>query len=297
MCLQKPRKDTAQIGISNSACARWTRNRVWTAIRKGSGLVVNERTDLSWVANEDVFATAIRRRGANIMRIVNVYNQNDVDWQERVIPLRMLICQTVIRLSGNVLAGDINAHRKGLDPRCNVQRNAAFWENVNDENEQEIGNDDRLTYLWTKEDQEGDSVIKLTFGNQPIVIGTLLADDHSTGSDYEFIAWEVGVASQQEEDHERVVGWHLAAMKRKEAEVVDKLWMELAKEIAQLDTACTEDKVEREATWFQNAMSSILDPMAEKIRICTTSKRWWNAAIKDRRSTVWREQRKGWNSE
>jgi len=37
--------------------------------------VVDEQTDLSRGANEDVIATDVRRRGERIMRIVNVYDQ------------------------------------------------------------------------------------------------------------------------------------------------------------------------------------------------------------------------------
>jgi hypothetical protein len=43
--------------------------------------------------------------------------------------------------------------------------------------------------------------------------------------------------------------------------------MELAKERTQIDAECTEDEVEQEATWCQEAMSSVLDAMAKKIRI------------------------------
>jgi hypothetical protein len=57
--------------------------------------------------------------------------------------------------------------------------------------------------------------------------------------------WEVGVDRQEEGDHERVVGWNLAAMTEEDAKAAVKLWMELAKERTQLDAECTEDKVEQ----------------------------------------------------
>ena len=53
------------------------------AMRKGSGLVVDERTDLSRGANEDVISTDVRRRGENITRIVNVSDQRDGQSGER----------------------------------------------------------------------------------------------------------------------------------------------------------------------------------------------------------------------
>jgi len=107
----------------------------------------------------------------------------------------------------------------------------------------------------------------------------------------------VGVDRQEEADHERVVGWNLAAMTEKDAETAEKLWMELAKERIPLDAQCTEDEVKQEAAWCQEAMSSVLDTTVKKIRICDRSKRWWNADIKERRRTVARERRRRWHSE
>jgi hypothetical protein len=103
---------------------------------------------------------------------------------------------------------------------------------------------------------------------------TILADDRATGSDHKVIEWEVAVDRQQEADHERVVVWNLAAMTRKDTEAAEKLWMEIAKERAQLEPECTEDDVDQEAAWCQEAMSSVLDATAKKIRICARSKRY-----------------------
>jgi len=86
-------------------------------------------------------------------------------------------------------------------------------------------------------------------------------------------------------------------MTEKDTEAAEKLWMEFPKERAQLDAKCTEDEVEQEAAWCQEAMSSVLDATAKKIRISAMSKRWWNANIKERRRMVRRERRRRWNSE
>jgi hypothetical protein len=43
----------------------------------GSGLVVDDLTDLSRGANDDVIVTDLRRRGEKITRIDNVYDQRD----------------------------------------------------------------------------------------------------------------------------------------------------------------------------------------------------------------------------
>jgi hypothetical protein len=75
VCLQEPLRERRGIRISHSAYEIRKRKRVWTAIRRGSGLVFDERRDLSRGANEDVMATDVRRRGQRIMRMVNVYEQ------------------------------------------------------------------------------------------------------------------------------------------------------------------------------------------------------------------------------
>jgi hypothetical protein len=47
------------------------------AIPRGSGLVVDERMDLSRGANDDVIATEVRWRAEKITSIVNIYDQKD----------------------------------------------------------------------------------------------------------------------------------------------------------------------------------------------------------------------------
>jgi hypothetical protein len=180
-----------------------------------------------------------------------------------------------------------------------VQRDAAFWEDLIDENGLEIGNDGEATHHWTREGHEGESVIDLTLANRPITKCSILADDdNTTGSDHEVIKWEVEVDRQEEEvGHERVVGWNLAAMAKEEAKAAGKLWMELAKERAHLDAECTAHEVEQEAAWCQDAMRSVPDCTARKIRICAKLKRWWNADIRERRKAVGREKRRRQNLE
>jgi hypothetical protein len=142
VCLQEPTRERGGFGITHLAYEIRKRKRVWTVIRKGSGLVVDQQTDLSGGANNKVILTDIRRRGEKITRIVNVYNQKDT--QSRETPARKLNWQSVIWQGGSVLAGEFNAHSSRWDPRCSAQQDAPFWEGVIDENGQEIGNDGRL---------------------------------------------------------------------------------------------------------------------------------------------------------
>ena len=161
----------------------------------------------------------------------------------------------------------------------------------------EIGIDGRPSHHWTRENSKGESGIDRTLADLPIIMWTILADDHATGSKHEVIEREVRVDRQEEVDHERIVGWHLASMTEKEAKVAEKLWIEQVKERAQLDAECTDGAVEQEAAWFQKAMSSIFDATVKKIRICARSGSWSNPDIKEWRQTVGREKRRRRNSE
>jgi hypothetical protein len=153
-------------------------------------LVVNQRTDLSRGANGDVVATDLRRKGESITRIVNSYNQMNTHSGER--PARKLNWQRLIRQGSTVVAGDFNPDSIPWDPRCQVQRDAAFWEDVTDEKGLEIGNDGEAHHHWTREGDEGESVINLPLENRQITNWSILAnDDHATGSDDEDIEWDI----------------------------------------------------------------------------------------------------------
>jgi len=249
--------------------------------------VVDERTDLSRGAKDNVIATDIRRRGERITRIINVYDQSNTLSGER--PGRKPNRQRDMRQGSTVLTGDYNAHSTRWDPRCQVQRDVAFWEGLIDEYGLEIGNEDgAATHHRTREGHEGESVLELTLENGPITKWSILANDHVTGSDHEVIEWELEVDRQQEVGHERVVGWNLAAMTEENAKAAEKLWTELEKERVHQDAECTADEVEQEAAGCLEAMGHILDATAKKIRIWTKSKRWWNADIRERRKVVGR---------
>jgi len=297
VCLQEPPRERERggVGISHSAYEIRKRKRVWTAIRRGSGLVVDERTDSSRGVNEEVIATDVRRRGERITSSVNVYDQKNMHSGER--PARNRAWRRVIWQGSTVLAGDFNAHSIRWDPRCQVQRDAAFWEDVIDENRLQIGNNGEATHHRTRERHEGESVIDLTLANRPITKWSILADDHTTGSDHEVIEWEVEVDRQEEAGLERVVGWNIAPTTEEDAKAAEMLQTELAKERAHLDAECTADEVEQEAAWCQEAMGNVLDATAKKIRICAKSKRWWNADITERRKAVGRDKGSRRNSE
>jgi hypothetical protein len=57
------------------------------------------------------------------------------------------------------------------------------------------------------------------------------------------------------------------------------------------------DDVEQEAEWCHETLSKVLDAKAKNIRSCARSKRWWNGEIKERRSALRREKRRGRRSE
>ena len=88
VCLQEPPRERRGFEINHTAYEIRKRKRVWTAVRKGSSLAVDERTDLNRGATDDVTVTDIRRREEKVTRIVNVYDQKDTQSGER--PARKL---------------------------------------------------------------------------------------------------------------------------------------------------------------------------------------------------------------
>jgi len=71
-------------------------------------------------------------------------------------------------------------------------------------------------------------------------------------------------------------------MMEEDVEASEEIRMELAKESARLDAECTAEEVEQEVAWYWDGMGSILDATAQRIRICTKSRRWRNTDNKDR---------------
>jgi len=82
---QEPPGEKGRIGISHPAYEIRKQKRVWTVVQKGSSLATDERTDLSRGANDDVMVTDVKRRGENMTRIINVYDQRDVHTGERQV--------------------------------------------------------------------------------------------------------------------------------------------------------------------------------------------------------------------
>jgi hypothetical protein len=73
--LQDPPRLRGGIKISHLAYKITEGNRVWTAIRKGTGLVVDDRLNLSWGDNDDAIVTNVRSRGEKITRSADIYDQ------------------------------------------------------------------------------------------------------------------------------------------------------------------------------------------------------------------------------
>jgi hypothetical protein len=80
-----------------------------------------------------------------------------------------------------------DAHSRRWDPRCRELWDAIFWEEIIDENGPEIGNDDQSTHHWTRDGNEGESIVDLTLASRPITRWVILAEAHATGSDHEII--------------------------------------------------------------------------------------------------------------
>jgi hypothetical protein len=118
--------------------------------------VQQQQTDLSRGMNDDVMVTDVKRRGEKMMRIINVYDQRDVQTGER--QARMLNWYTAIRQGGGtIILCDMNTQSKRWDLRYSEQHDATFWEEIIDEHGLEIGNDDdRPTHHWARNSVEGE---------------------------------------------------------------------------------------------------------------------------------------------
>jgi len=81
--LQEPPAERGGSRISHSAYEIRKQMRVWTAVCKGCGLATNQQTDLSRGANDNVIVSDVRRRGEKIMRIINIYDQSDMQTRAR----------------------------------------------------------------------------------------------------------------------------------------------------------------------------------------------------------------------
>jgi hypothetical protein len=67
--------------------------------------------------------------------------------------------QRVIQQGGTVIAWDFNVHGILWDPGSRVLRNAAFWEEVVNDNGLDVGNDGLPKHYRRREVHEGGSVV------------------------------------------------------------------------------------------------------------------------------------------
>jgi len=191
-----------------------------------------------------------------------------------------------------VLTGDFHANSWRWDPRCTEWREDSYWEEIVNQHRLGIGNDDWPTHYWTRNESKGVSIIDLTLPNQPLRKWTIWDGNHPTGSDHENIECEVDMARQEKAGGPQVVGWNLAAILQEDQEQAEKLWREWARGRAYLGVESTGDDVKSKAVWCQESLGNVLDTTAEKITICTRSKRCWNGEIKERWSQLGREKRR-----
>jgi len=75
--------EKGRIGISNLAYENTKQKRLWMAVRKRSGRTTDECTVLTRGPHDDIMVTDMKRIGEMITRIINVYDQKDVQTGER----------------------------------------------------------------------------------------------------------------------------------------------------------------------------------------------------------------------
>ena len=145
-------------GIGSWSGRQWPRGAVLQQ--------TNKQTHLSKNAGDYVIIIDITRRGEKVIRIIHIYDQRARETGER--PARRLDCQKIIWQGGGgtVLTGDFNTHSLRRDPRCTECREATYWAEIIDEYGLAIGNNDRPTHYWTRNQSEGVSIMDLTLANQ-----------------------------------------------------------------------------------------------------------------------------------
>lgn len=79
----EPPRARAGCNISHVAYDIEKGMRVWMVVHNGSGLTMNDRTDLTKNAGDDVIVIDIKRRGEKVIRIVNSDDQSTRETGER----------------------------------------------------------------------------------------------------------------------------------------------------------------------------------------------------------------------
>jgi hypothetical protein len=148
-------------------------------VREGSRLGTHHRTDLSRGAYNDVMVTDLTRRGEKMTRIINVYDQRDVQTGERR-GRKLNWHRAIPHEGGTIIAGDMNAHSRRWDPKSRQQRDATCWQEIIDEYGLQIGNDDCPTHHWVRNGDQGESTIDLTLATQLITRWSMLDGSHAT---------------------------------------------------------------------------------------------------------------------
>jgi len=110
VCSEEPPRERQRFVIGHTAYEIRNRQRVRMAVRNGSGLAVDERTDLKKSGYHDVIVTDVRTRGEKVTRNVNIYNPKDTQSRER--PAQKLGWQQSCWHGCTMLAGDLNAHSR-----------------------------------------------------------------------------------------------------------------------------------------------------------------------------------------
>jgi hypothetical protein len=85
-------------------------------------------------------------------------------------------------------------------------------EDVIHKNRLEIANHGKALQELRKERAHGESVIDLRLANSRTTKWSLLADEHTSGSDHTVTQWKVYVDWQKEADNEMEADWNMAAM-------------------------------------------------------------------------------------
>ena len=286
--------------------------RVLIAVRKDilNTVIIENRTDL--VSHPYCIVLDVKEldpisgRYSRKTRVVNLYDNkigNGCIWQGTSFILRRAIPDISWRLviKGRVLIiGDMNAHSPVWNPYCRQNVNAGPLEELIESFELILNNN---TDFPTRSSSRGISIIDLALTSP--ALGPLriweIPEDYSSLSDHELILieWEDIDTQGQEKSQAAISGWSIKNLLRDEKllKAAEDDWKRLNGDRQPLNPHCTKLEFDKEAGWFQEKLTELLNNHAKITKITSYSKRWWNKEVSEARLTWARDKRRLGRSE
>jgi len=276
--------------------------RVAVAIKRDvlTSWILEHRTDLinsTHIQCLDIWDThAHAQEGTKIRRtrLVNIYDQRV---QQENAPSYRAIEKAQwsdIITRRTILAGDFNARSPSWDPFVQTSQNASYVESLIESYGLILHN----TQEYTRREGKSKSIIDLTLSTRDIspLRSWEIDSELSTPSDHEVIifSWEDLYREHTSYTSKPTIGWKINQLCQDERrrEQAREDWLRRSQLHAiNANSINSIQELEREASWIQDTLTSILDRWADPTRISIRSKRWWTKEVKEERTRYNRVKR------